>query len=146
VFSLLRAGQSFVELAGASINVLIDIFSDITARCWSKEPYYVVRTDDRNESRTNLYKFQRDCNPVLYVPTEVSRTNSTIRLLYMGNSTHLLPIQFQYTCTVVVCVTSIYMQYDIYITEGVVVSYVHRCFVGHNRANLRFFFRNFAGT
>jgi hypothetical protein len=29
----LIAGQFFIELAGASINVLIDIFSDITARC-----------------------------------------------------------------------------------------------------------------
>jgi hypothetical protein len=33
VFLIARAGQSFVELAGASMNVLIDIFSNITARC-----------------------------------------------------------------------------------------------------------------
>jgi hypothetical protein len=40
VFFLLQAGQSFVGLAGASINVLIDIFSNITTRAVYK--YYTV--------------------------------------------------------------------------------------------------------
>jgi glucose/arabinose dehydrogenase len=48
VFSLLRAGQSFVELASASINVLTDIFSDITARC-SKGLIFKLTLDDNND-------------------------------------------------------------------------------------------------
>jgi hypothetical protein len=49
-FFLLQAGQSFVGLAGASINILNNIFSNVTARCWFESFLSIWLASKQNNS------------------------------------------------------------------------------------------------